>query len=185
MNALNRLIAIILWLMLLIVVVILALFPIQALTFAEQSLGIAIEYLQNLEGARAWVYMGARLGLAVGGLVIFGGLLWLELRPTRPKTLRVQTQNGSRAEVMADSVARRLAWQIDQLADVVSVTPQVTAHGRAVDVLLDLQTSPEVDVPMKTDEVVNCAREVIVERVGLQPGKIEVRISHAPYRDEA
>ncbi len=185
MNAFNRLIAIVLWLMLLLAALILALFPIQALTFVEQSLGIAVGYLQNLADASAWMYAGARLGLAVGGLIIFGGLLWAELRPTRPKTLRVQTQNGSRAEVMADSVARRLAWQIDQLADVVSVTPQVTARGRAVDVLLDLQTAPEVDVPMKTDEVVNCAREVIVERIGLQPGKIEVRISHAPYRDEA
>jgi hypothetical protein len=184
-NVFNRFITIILWLLLMLLCAVIAVFPIQCLTFAQQALGVAIIYLQNLEGAQLWLYLAARLGLLVAGVVIFGGLLWGELRPARPKTLRVQTQNGSRAEVTTDSVARRLAWQIDQLADVISVTPLITAHGRAVDVTLDLRTAPEVDVPMKTDEVVNCAREVIVERMGLQPGKIQVRITHAPYSEEA
>ena len=48
---------------------------------------------------------------------------------------------------------------------------------------LDLETRPEVDVPMKTDEVVGVAREVITERMGLQLGRIDVRINHAPYEE--
>jgi len=38
---------------------------------------------------------------------------------------------------------------------------------------------------MKTDEVVAVTREVITERMGLQAGKIEVRIKHAAYQEEA
>jgi len=36
---------------------------------------------------------------------------------------------------------------------------------------------------MKTDEVVGVTREVITERMGLQLGKVEVRIKHAPYQE--
>ena len=85
----------------------------------------------------------------------------------------------------ADSVARRLSWHIDQLADVISVSPQVIARGKRVDIVIDLETSPEIDVPMKTDEVIAVAREVIVHRMGMQLGKAEVHITHTPYRDEA
>ena len=47
---------------------------------------------------------------------------------------------------------------------------------------LDLQTAPEVDVPMKTEEVVAVAREVIESQMGLQLSKIQVNIEHVPYR---
>ena len=82
-------------------------------------------------------------------------------------------------------MAKRLAWHIDQLADVISVTPEVTAVGRAVNVMVNLETRPEIDVPMKTDEVVGVVKEVVTERMGLQLGKVQVRIKHAPYQEEA
>jgi hypothetical protein len=43
----------------------------------------------------------------------------------------------------------------------------------------------EIDVPMKTDEVVGVVKEVVTERMGLQLGKVQVRIKHAPYQEEA
>ena len=84
-----------------------------------------------------------------------------------------------------ESVEKRLAWHIDQLSDVISVTPVVSAAGRAVNVVVNLETRPEIDVPMKTDEVVGVVREVVTERMGLQLGKVQVDIKHAPYREEA
>jgi hypothetical protein len=137
-----------------------------------------------LETSHYWLYVAGRIGLLIVALVAFGLLLWLELWPRRPKAVRVHTEAGSQATVTADSVARRLAWHVDQLADVISATPRVTAHGRSVDVVLELETNPEIDVPMKTDEVVAVAREVITDRMGMQLGKVEVRIRHAPYQDE-
>ena len=37
---------------------------------------------------------------------------------------------------------------------------------------------------MKTDEVVAVVREVVQERMGLQLGKVSVRIKHAPYQED-
>ena len=61
------------------------------------------------------------------------------------------------------------------------MTPQVRTRGSAVDVQLDLQTSPDVDIPMKTDEVIALTRDVIQAQMGLQVNKIKVNIEHAPY----
>jgi hypothetical protein len=52
-----------------------------------------------------------------------------------------------------------------------------------VNVRLKVQTRPEIDVPMKTDEIVAVTREVVTERMGLQLGKIQVSIDHAPYTE--
>jgi hypothetical protein len=184
-NVFNRIVTILLLLLFLVLAVVLAVFPADTVALAQRGLTNVGVLLRNLENSAFWLSLLGRVLLVLLAVVIFGLLLWAEIRPPRIKTLHVHTEAGSRAQVTADSVSRRLAWQIDQLADVVSVTPRVTPHGRAVDVLLELQTSPDIDVPMKTDEVVACAREVIVDRMGLQPGKIEVRIEHAPYQEEA
>jgi hypothetical protein len=184
-NVFNRIVVVLLLLIGLLVAALLAVFPIQSLEVARQGLGLAAESLRGLEGTRFWVFMLARILLVLGAALVSGLLLWVELRPPRIKTVRVHNQAGDLAEVTADSVARRLTWHIDQLADVVGVVSQVYPHGRSVDVLLDLETAPDIDVPMKTQEVVACARDIIVERMGLQAGKIQVRITHAPYREEA
>ena len=108
-------------------------------------------------------------------------LLRWELRRKRTPVVKVRTASGGEAAVTADSIARRLAWHIDQLADVISVTPQVRTHGSTVDIQLDLQTSPDVDIPMKTEEVIALTRDVIQTQMGLQVNKIKVNIEHAPY----
>lgn len=183
MNIFNRIVVILLLLTLLALVILVAVFPIEAAGYAAQAIETARAFVANLETAYYALYVAGRIALIAVAVILFGLLLWAELRPRRPKAVRVQTDTGSHATVTTDSVARRLSWHIDQLADVVSVTPQVTAHGKSVDVLLDLETSPEIDVPMKTDEVVAVAREVITERMGMQLGRIQVRIKHAPYQE--
>ena len=64
------------------------------------------------------------------------------------------------------------------------VSPRIYGRSRGVDVNLLLETSPEIDVPMKTEEVMQVTREVIVERMGLKLGKVDVKIKHAPYPSE-
>jgi len=54
-----------------------------------------------------------------------------------------------------------------------------------VNATLDLETTPDIDVPMKTDEVIAVAREVVEEQMGLQLGKVYVRIRHAAYPESA
>lgn len=185
MNTFNKLIVIILLIVLLALCLLLALFPIQTLQAAEAALGRAAAWLQTLQVQAPWLYGLGRVALAVVGLVVVLPLLWQQLRRRRPRSVHVVTESGTAASVNTDAVARRLAWHIDQLADVVSVEPHVSGGGKAVNVRLEVQTRPEIDVPMKTDEIVSVAKEVITERMGLQLGKIQVHIDHAPYTEGA
>ena len=73
---------------------------------------------------------------------------------------------------------------IDQLPDVVKVTPRITGRTRGVDIELLLETTPDIDVPMKTEEVLEVTREVVGERMGLKLGKVTVQIKHAPFPKE-
>jgi hypothetical protein len=51
-----------------------------------------------------------------------------------------------------------------------------------VHVRLNVETGPEIDVPAKTEEISQVAKEVIEERMGLKlAGKLEINIKHAPY----
>jgi uncharacterized alkaline shock family protein YloU len=84
-------------------------------------------------------------------------------------------------ELAVESIAQRLEYRVDQLADVVKVRPEVKPRGKSVDVVLHLETSPDIDVPAKTEEVYQVAREVVEERMGLKLGKIKVNVKHAPY----
>ncbi len=184
MNTFNRFVAVIVLLMLLALTLMLAISPEATLQFAQNSLKAAQQFLANLAASQAWLYYLARIALLIVGGGLFGYLLWQEVKPRRPGAVRLQTETGSRASVALDSISRRLAWNIDQLADVISVQPQVTPRGGAVDVVLNLETAPETDVPMKTDEVVAVATEVLSEQMGLQVGKVRVNIRHSAYHDE-
>ncbi len=185
MNIFNRIVVILLLVVFLAVAVLLAVLPLQTVTTVQHSMENFGAFLANAEKSTLWLYVAGRVLLILVALLIFGFLLWGEIRPRRVKAVRVLTETGSQASVTTDSVARRLVWHIDQLADVISVIPEVTASGKTVNVRLNLETRPEIDVPMKTDEVVRVAQEVITERMGLQLGKVEVRIKHAPYQEEA
>jgi hypothetical protein len=181
----NRVLTVLLLLSLLILALLFALRPDQTIEVVQDALENTRAFLIGLEASSRWLYVLGRIAFAALAVAILGPLLWIELQPRRPKTINVKTEAASRATLSTDSVARRLAWHLDQISDVITVTPQVTPHGKSVDVLLDLETSPEIDVPMKADEVVAVAREVLEERMGLQPGKIKVQIKHSPYQDEA
>jgi hypothetical protein len=91
---------------------------------------------------------------------------------------------GGEAHIAVESVAQRLAYNIDQLPDVVKVSPRITSRSKGVDVDLLLETSPDIDVPMKTEEVLQVTREVIEDQMGLKLGKVQVKIKHAPYPKE-
>ncbi len=112
-----------------------------------------------------------------------GLLLWLEIRPNRPKGVRIRTSEGS-AELDPASISRRLEWHLDQLADVITVIPTVKARGDSVDINLEIETAPDIDVAMKTDEVVEVTRDIVEQDMGLKLGKLDVRMRHAPFEPE-
>lgn len=183
MNVINRIIAILVAIVLWAAVVVLAALPERGLAWARQGLDwIEVSLFQLASMQPAWLYPLLRGGTII--VVTLLALVWLmqELRRKRTPVVKMRLASGGEAAVTADSISRRLAWHIDQLADVNTVTPVVRTRGNSVDIDLNLQTAPDVDVPMKTEEVVAVARDVIERQMGLQLNKVKVHIEHAPFK---
>jgi hypothetical protein len=185
MNVFNRIVIVLLLVALLAGAIYLALMPTQAVQSVQRGVTGISTFVSGAEESSSWAFILGRVVLAIVALVLFGWLLWRELKRSRPKAVKLYTESGSKATITTESVERRLVWNIDQLADVISVTPTVSPAGKAVNISLSVETRPEIDVPMKTDEIVGVVREVITERMGLQLGKVQVSIKHAPYQEEA
>jgi hypothetical protein len=182
MNVFNRLVVILLILVVLILTIVIVIAP-------EQSfdLGRALfEWAQRdtksyIDSSDHLLFQGALV--VVGGVIVLVGLLllWLELRRRRKKVIRVQKMAGGETNIAIDSISQRVAYNIDQLPEVIKVTPRVTGRSRGVDIDLQLETSPEIDVPMKTEEVLQVTKDVVEGRMGLKLGKVRITIKHAPY----
>jgi hypothetical protein len=181
-NVFNRLIVILLLMLLIVITATVAIVPQPSLWFTSQTLAWLHQEAGNyINSGDRLLFAGARV--LVGGAIIFVCLigLWLELRRPRKKTIRVQKLAGGDAHITVDSIEQRLAYNIDQLPDVVNVNSHITGRTRGVDIDLMLETSPDIDVPMKTEEVLELTREVVGERMGLKLGKVQINLKHAPY----
>jgi uncharacterized alkaline shock family protein YloU len=181
MNIFNRLVMIVLLVVSMIVLpVVLVLVPARpdmVAVMGQQTLS-----LLDIVRLNQFRFILGGASLAVLTFVVCGLLLWLELRRPRGKVVRVHKVSGDAAKVTTDSIARRLEYNVDQLADVISVKPKIMSKGKGVHVRLQVETAPEIDVPAKTEEISKVAREVIEERMGLKlAGKIEIHIKHAAY----
>lgn len=186
MNLFNRMITLLVLVVLWAIIVLLVAVPGQALSWAQAGLDWLRQSLAALaELSPAWLYPLMRVLVLVLATIAFLVLLWLEVRRRRTPVVRVQVAAGGEAAVTAESVARRLAWHIDQLADVVQVFPEVQPRGAGVDVHLTLDTAPDVDVPMKTEEVIALTREIIEQHMGLQLRKVKVELRHAEFPEVA
>lgn len=183
MNVVNRLVTVLLAVLLWAVVVVVAAAPQQALAWARQGLDRVELWLAELASLQpAWIYPLLRGAAIIVLTLLVAAFVMQELRRRRVPVVKVRVPSGGEAAVTTEAVGRRLAWHIDQLADVVSVTPVVRTRGHAVDVELHLETAPDVDVPMKTEEVVAVARDVIETQMGLQLNRVKVKIEHTPYQ---
>lgn len=177
MNVFNRIVVV----LLLLFSVPLLLLLIGAVVFPAQSADV----LSAMVGGLRNIPPVTRLLIVLASLLILFidvALLWFELRqPASTQTVRIKQITGGEAEVFTDSIEGRLAYNIDQLADVIRVTPKVVARGKGVDILLDVETRPDIDVPAKTEEVMAVARQVVEDRMGLELARIRVNIRHAPF----
>jgi hypothetical protein len=185
MNIFNRVIMILLLLILIVLTAVVAIAPTASLNLTANFFQWAYQNADAYTKGTDWAFFAAGRVIIGGAIVILCLLvIWLELRRPRNKTIRAQKMEGGEAHIAIDSIAQRLAYNIDKLPDVVKVSPRITERSRGVDVDLLLETSPDIDIPMKTEEVLQVTREVIVDRMGLKLGKVQVKIKHAPYPKE-
>ena len=176
MNVFNRVLAILFLLGLIVILVLGILQPTLTIDTGRRVL----DYLQGLAAANLMVYwVGAALLLFVAIL-----LLILEVRRPQRLTVKVQQASGGIVELSTESVARSLEYNIRQVVGVAAVDPVVISKGKSVVVVLKLETNPDVDVPAKSEEVVQLTRELIEGKLGLKLGLVRVHIRQGSYSKE-
>lgn len=172
MNIFNRIVIVLLLISLILVSAAVIVLPKQALSVAGNVVQVLDDYVSIFQG---WLLMTLALAATIILCIV---LLWLELRRPTPQTVRVEKISGGEARVAVTSVAQRLQYNLDQLPQVLSVKPRVSAKGKRVDITLDVETTQDVNVPAKTEEIGQITRSVIQEQMGLKLGKLVVTVRH-------
>lgn len=181
MSILNRIIVIVLLLVLIVLLPIMIFF---IMAMPDASIAAVEQAVSSIRSNLSFVNRLIFSILAAFVFVVSLLLLWLEIRRPKARAVAVQEVKVGEARVSIDSIVQRLEYNIDRLQDVVSVRPVVKPKGNGVDVLVNLQTAPEIDIPMKTEEVVQLAREVVESQMGLKLHNVSVEIKHAPYPED-
>ncbi len=178
MNTLNRVVVVLVILTAIPLCSVILITPLELARLLQSASGAAIEALSRVR-PEARYGVGIALALGVDALLI----LWLllEVRPPQ-RIVRVPAVSGAMVAVTTDSIQERLKYHLDQLADVIEVRPRVIPRRDGLRVELDVLTSPEIEVPRKAEEILQMARIVVEDKMGLRlHGPPVVRIRHAPY----
>ena len=181
MNLLNRLLMIVellvaIALMPIVIAVLIFFRPTLAATFSNLGLNL-------VSGANAALIQAIGVGVALLVFVIAILLLFLELQRPAMNRLRVQSVTEGQVEVTADAIIHRLQVAVLQIADVTKVNPRVVSASKGtVDLFIELETLPEVNVPKKTAEVIAVSKQVMEEQMGLKVGKVQVQVHHSQIK---
>jgi hypothetical protein len=175
MNTVNRVGLVLLLLLAIPLCTILLVFPMPTL----EAIGLQAAALLDFVSRLQW-YVRLSLGIlfAVALDIIFILLIVLEVRRPTPKAIRVKKAAGGEVQVSVGSIADRLKYEIDQLSNVLRTKPKVLAKRGGVVLELDVETAAEVDVPAKAEQIVETARRVVEEKMGLKlarPPKVKLR----------
>ena len=133
MNLLNRFITVLIIVALWFLVVVIVAAPGPAVDLAQQGLDWTGQNLQSLNARQpGWLVLLVRAAIIVGVTLLAIALLWAELRHKPTPVVKVKVPSGGQAAVTADSVERRLAWHLDQIADVINTQPHIRTRGASV-----------------------------------------------------
>ena len=121
------------------------------------------------------------LGAVVGLLVAIGAFLLLiaELRPSKRNSVVVTQEATGTAELTNESVALRVRRAAEGVAEIRDVTPTIHSHGKTVDVLLRVTADSDVDLPRKTQEVMQAVRAEVETKMGIPIKSLKVTIRHS------
>lgn len=172
LNFFNRFLVILLFLFLLVVTALFIVVPVPVIDLLLQNLTALKTAIESTAQGRILTVL---VGLGFG-LVWFLVLLLEVWRPAA-KAVKVQKVSGGEIELTLDSIAQRLEYRMDQLPDVIKVRPRVSGGRGGVDLYLEVETGADVDVPLKTEEILVVAREVVEERMGVKLNKVKVSLS--------
>jgi hypothetical protein len=179
MNAMNRVLVVILLLIAIPLCTILLVLPLPVLGALEGQLVALVGFLGRLQPL-ARVLLGVLFALILD--VIFMFLIVLEVRRPPSKSIRVEKTAGGEVLISVVSIADRLRYEIDQLPSILRSRPEVSGRRGGVVVELDVETATGVHVPEMAARIVETARQVVEEKMGLRlarPPKVTLRA--VPY----
>lgn len=175
MNLFNRIFAILMLLLLMILGLVAAFAPLAAL----DGLRASLVQLDSTMAGQVSRFVGA--GLVV---LLSAALLYLELRRPARSSVLVGNMDGATAELSIEAITQRVRREVMALAEVRQVTPEILPRRNGVDARVTVFTSPDIDVPAKAAEVGQVVRQQMEQRMGLRVGQIWVNIRHEPYPAE-
>jgi len=185
-NAFNRITMILIILLAFVVLTISLAAPFETLTVVKAIIDNTLRTLGRIRPEFILSFRGLLVLCAILFDVLLVGLVILEVRGPARRTIRVHKVGGGIVAVTTEALVEQLQYHLDQLADVISVKVKVTPHGGSVDLNLDVRTGANVNVPEKAEQVLETARQVVEDKMGLKLArKPHVFIHAAPYPDVA
>lgn len=182
MNTFNRITVIIL----LLVTAALCTTLLVLLAFNVPVLGKAAEQLNDAEDlfSRLHWYIRAPLAISLALTVdiILILVFILEVRRPKPRAIRVERATGGEVLVNIASIADRLRYEVDGLENVLRARPKVSAKRGGVVIEMEVETAAGLDVPAQAERILETARQVVEEKLGLKlarPPKVDMRA--VPY----
>ncbi|MBE9508725.1 MAG: alkaline shock response membrane anchor protein AmaP [Chloroflexi bacterium] len=184
MNRVNRVFVVILLLVAMVVCSVTLVFPVRVLDAVAQQPAALANYLRGFERFSPGWFVRAGLGglFALTLDIILVLFLIAEVRRPTPKFVQVEKATGGKVLVSIASIADRLRYEVDALANVLRAKPKVSAKRKGVVVELEVETAAGVDVPVKAEQIMETARQVVEESMGLKlarPPKVNLRA--VPY----
>jgi hypothetical protein len=179
MNALNRVVMVVLLLIAMALCTLLLIIPVPVLEVIEQQSGLLSD---ALDGQPVYVLLPIGIVLALVLDAVFVLLLFFEVRRSSRRAIRVEKAAGGEVRVSMTSIADRVRYESDQLTGVLRTKPRVSGKRNGVVIELDVETSAGISVPEKAGQIVEVTRRVVEEDLGLklaQPPKVNIRV--VPY----
>lgn len=174
MNFINRMIVV----MLLLAVLVLSCAGFFVMLLARQNLSPSVQPSLTALSDSANIYPQLFcLGMALIGAVLAILLLYLELMPSGKLRMRLKSIQGADVMMSGDAITTQLQYALDPLPGVLNVHPKVTkGKDDAVDVLVEMTTTSDVEIKQKTNEVMDVTRTVLEGGLGLRVGKVQIKI---------
>lgn len=120
----------------------------------------------------------ARVSLAIGWAMLFGLLLWVQLRRSSSRTIEVARYTGGNAiRISTGAVAEKVQDAVNAVGGVIDAKVKATGRDRAVEIKLDVTATKDTDLVSKAEEIAIMTRQVVQDQLGLKlSGKPQVSI---------
>jgi len=174
MNTVNRVVLVILLLGVMVLCSLVLVIPVEALRTLAQQAGALGDSLARVRPV-VRLPVGILLALIVNLVAIL--LIVLEVRRRAPTSISVEQVTGGEATLSVASIADQLKAEISQLPGVLQVKPRVSAKRKSVVVEIDAKIAAETGVPAEAERIVEMARRVVEEKMGLRlarPPKVNI-----------